>query len=174
MLVRLALIMFRIARIPSSSLRASLARRTYASSTVQLPTQAHGHLPTSQSPITSKLHFFNSVMEEGKQIPTYRILDGSGNVIEGAEPPEVRICAVVARRVLFIGRRWTKPWRDGCKHLFLSPYLEHAQRCPGMRIWLGYQSSTIYCTMYNGKGRFHSTCVFSHPVVVFCAEYTTR
>ena len=49
-----------------------------------------GHLPTSQSPITPKLQFFNSVMEEGKQIPTYRVLDGSGQVIEGAELPEVR------------------------------------------------------------------------------------
>lgn len=29
-------------------------------------------------------------MEEGKQIPTYRVLDGAGNVIEGAELPEVR------------------------------------------------------------------------------------
>ncbi|KAI0087055.1 branched-chain alpha-keto acid dehydrogenase E1-alpha subunit [Irpex rosettiformis] len=79
--------MSRIPRI-SASVRASLARRTYASSTVQLPNEAHGHLPTSQSPITSKLHFFNSVMEEGKQIPTYRVLDGSGKLLEGAEVPE--------------------------------------------------------------------------------------
>lgn len=81
--------MLRISRSPASA-GASLARRTYASSTVQLPNKAHGHLPTSQSPITSKLHFFNSVMEEGKQIPTYRVLDGSGQVLDGAELPEVR------------------------------------------------------------------------------------
>ena len=29
-------------------------------------------------------------MEEGKQIPTYRVLDGSGQVLDGAELPEVR------------------------------------------------------------------------------------
>lgn len=52
--------------------------------------EARGHLPHSQSPITSKLHFFNSVTEEGKQIPTYRVLDGVGQVLEGAEVPEVR------------------------------------------------------------------------------------
>lgn len=52
--------------------------------------EAQGHLPHSQSPITSKLHFFNSVTEEGKQIPTYRVLDGVGQVLEGAEVPEVR------------------------------------------------------------------------------------
>lgn len=81
--------MLRTPRI-SAAVKASLAYRTYASSTVQLPSKAHGHLPTSQSPITSKLHFFNSVMEEGKQIPTYRVLDGSGKVLDGAEIPEVR------------------------------------------------------------------------------------
>ncbi|KAI0338880.1 branched-chain alpha-keto acid dehydrogenase E1-alpha subunit [Trametopsis cervina] len=81
--------MFRISRISSPTLRAFLSRRTYASTTVQLPNEAHGHLPTSQSPITSKLHFFNSVMEEGKQIPTYRVLDGGGNILDGAEVPEL-------------------------------------------------------------------------------------
>ncbi|EKM51616.1 uncharacterized protein PHACADRAFT_212250 [Phanerochaete carnosa HHB-10118-sp] len=57
----------------------------------RLPTFAvsHGHLPTSQSPITPKLQFFNSVMEDGKQIPTYRVLDGTGKVIEGAQLPDI-------------------------------------------------------------------------------------
>lgn len=83
--------MFRLTRLSSSSplLRAYGALRTYASSTIQLPTETHGRLPTSQSPITPKLHFFNSVMEEGKQIPTYRVLDGTGHLLEGAELPEV-------------------------------------------------------------------------------------
>ncbi|KAF8500938.1 branched-chain alpha-keto acid dehydrogenase E1-alpha subunit [Russula emetica] len=51
--------------------------------------EGHGLLPTSQSPITSKPHFFNSVSTDGKQLPTYRIIDGVGNVIEGAELPEL-------------------------------------------------------------------------------------
>ncbi|KAI0061627.1 branched-chain alpha-keto acid dehydrogenase E1-alpha subunit [Artomyces pyxidatus] len=52
-------------------------------------TEGHGILPSTQSPITSKLHFFNSVTGDGKQIPTYRVLDGVGNLIEGAELPQI-------------------------------------------------------------------------------------
>ena len=51
--------------------------------------ETHGHLPTSQSPITPSLHFFNSVTPDGKQIPTYRVLDGTGHPLDGAEVPEV-------------------------------------------------------------------------------------
>ena len=108
--------MLRMPRI-STSVRASLARRTYASTTVQLPNKTHGHLPTSQSPITSTLHFFNSVMEEGKQIPTYRVLDGTGNLIDGAQLPEVslhRWNRGPTERLL-IGLRWTKLLREGAK-----------------------------------------------------------
>ncbi|KAH9002626.1 branched-chain alpha-keto acid dehydrogenase E1-alpha subunit [Lactarius hatsudake] len=46
-------------------------------------------LPNSQSLITPKPHFFNAVSTDGKQLPTYRIMDGVGNVIEGAELPEL-------------------------------------------------------------------------------------
>ncbi|KAI0269880.1 thiamine diphosphate-binding protein [Gloeopeniophorella convolvens] len=49
----------------------------------------HGLLPASQSPITPKPLFFNAVSTDGKSLPTYRILDGVGNVIEGAELPEL-------------------------------------------------------------------------------------
>ena len=66
------------------------ACRGLANVTPQLPEQSHGNLPSSQSPITPKMHFFNSVMEAGKQIPTYRIIDGTGQPLEGAEVPEVR------------------------------------------------------------------------------------
>ncbi|KAI3616294.1 branched-chain alpha-keto acid dehydrogenase e1-alpha subunit [Moniliophthora roreri] len=44
-------------------------------------------LPNTQSPIVSKLNFFNSVTPDGEQIPTYRILDGVGKPLEGAEVP---------------------------------------------------------------------------------------
>jgi 2-oxoisovalerate dehydrogenase E1 component alpha subunit len=54
--------------------------------------ESHGLLPTSQSPITPKPYFFNAVTADGKQLPTYRIIDGIGNVIEGAELPEVCPC----------------------------------------------------------------------------------
>lgn len=46
-------------------------------------------LPKSNSPIVSKLSFFNSVTGDGTQIPTYRVLDGSGKPLDGAELPEL-------------------------------------------------------------------------------------
>jgi len=48
-----------------------------------------GTLPTTQSPVVSKLSFFNSVTGDGSKIPTYRVLDGLGIPVEGAEVPEV-------------------------------------------------------------------------------------
>lgn len=48
-----------------------------------------GHLPNSKSPIVAKLKFFNSVTGSDELIPTYRVLDGVGKPIEGAEIPEV-------------------------------------------------------------------------------------
>ena len=61
--------------------------------------EGHGLLPTSQSPITPKPQFFNSVSTDGKLLPTYRIIDGVGNVIEGAELPEAcpGLCAPLFR-----------------------------------------------------------------------------
>ncbi|KAF8158173.1 branched-chain alpha-keto acid dehydrogenase E1-alpha subunit [Crassisporium funariophilum] len=47
------------------------------------------HLPTTQSPIVSKLHFFNSVTGNDTQIPTFRVLDGVGKPLEGAKIPEI-------------------------------------------------------------------------------------
>ncbi|KAF8645190.1 hypothetical protein AX16_008017 [Volvariella volvacea WC 439] len=45
-------------------------------------------LPESRSPIVPKLHFFNSVTGSDQQIPTFRVLDGVGKLIDGAELPE--------------------------------------------------------------------------------------
>lgn len=81
--------MFRISRLSTLALAGRSKCRKLATAAAQLPSQSLGHLPTSQSPITPKLQFFNSVMEDGKQIPTYRVLDGTGKVIEGAQLPEV-------------------------------------------------------------------------------------
>ncbi|KAH9997829.1 putative 2-oxoisovalerate dehydrogenase alpha subunit mitochondrial precursor [Russula vinacea] len=47
----------------------------YTTTPVSFP-ESHGVLPTSQSPITPKPHFFNAVSTDGKQLPTYRIIDG--------------------------------------------------------------------------------------------------
>jgi len=80
--------MIRAAR--SASFATSILRRGIAHTALHSPAQSQGHLPASQSPIVSKLHFFNSVTADGAQIPTYRILDGSGGPIDGAELPDVR------------------------------------------------------------------------------------
>lgn len=48
-----------------------------------------GIIPTTQSPVVSNLSFFNSVTGDGSKIPTYRVLDGLGTPVEGAEVPEV-------------------------------------------------------------------------------------
>lgn len=52
---------------------------------------ALGHLPATNSPIISNLNFFNSVTPNGEQIPTFRVLDGVGHPIDGAQVPEVRL-----------------------------------------------------------------------------------
>ena len=64
---------------------AALGRRGLASQTVS------ELLPSSQSPFTPRLNFFNSVTPDGSQIPTYRVLDGVGVPIQGAEVPQVRL-----------------------------------------------------------------------------------
>jgi 2-oxoisovalerate dehydrogenase E1 component alpha subunit len=79
--------MIRAAR--SLSMAPQLFRRGIANIPPHGPAQPLSYLPTSQSPIVSKLHFFNSVTADGAQIPTYRVLDGLGKLIDGAELPEV-------------------------------------------------------------------------------------
>jgi 2-oxoisovalerate dehydrogenase E1 component alpha subunit len=51
------------------------------------PTVDHGYLPNSSSPITTNLEFFDAVSD--KAIPAYRVLDGNGEILDGATVPEV-------------------------------------------------------------------------------------
>lgn len=51
-------------------------------------------LASSQSPITPELKFINSVTGGKGLIPTYRVLDGAGKPIDGAQVPDVRLCFV--------------------------------------------------------------------------------
>lgn len=46
----------------------------------------------------SKLAFFNSVTGDGSKIPSYRVLDGFGIPIEGAEVPEACVRSSVPNR----------------------------------------------------------------------------
>ncbi|KAJ3794515.1 branched-chain alpha-keto acid dehydrogenase E1-alpha subunit [Lentinula aff. detonsa] len=64
-----------------------------------LSTRSLGRLPNTQSPIVSKPHFFNSVTgDSNEQIPAFRLLDGTGVPIDGAELPELD--EAFARRLL--------------------------------------------------------------------------
>jgi hypothetical protein len=150
--------MLKLPRV-QATVKASLARRMYASTTVQLPKEAHGHLPTSQSPITSKLHFFNSVMEEGKQIPTYRVLDGTGKLIEGAHLPEVSLHIWHEGPIerLLTGLRWTKLLHGRCKFIRREHCVFLMAIFLGTKICRDFRLSTTSCIMFSDRGRSHFT-----------------
>lgn len=50
-----------------------------------------GYLPNSRSPLVPTLSFFNSVTGSDEKISTFRVLDGVGKPVDGAELPEVAI-----------------------------------------------------------------------------------
>ncbi|KAF5315209.1 hypothetical protein D9619_007092 [Psilocybe cf. subviscida] len=54
-------------------------------------------LPTTNSPIVAKLDFFNSVGGKDKPIPTYRLIDGNGRPLDGAELPDVRSSGIAKK-----------------------------------------------------------------------------
>ncbi|KIJ62617.1 hypothetical protein HYDPIDRAFT_30214 [Hydnomerulius pinastri MD-312] len=81
--------MLKALRSPHAFVKAPLRSRTLTTSAPKFPVKNEGVLPTSQSPVVAKLQFFNSVTGESGQIPTYRVLDGVGIPIEGAEVPEI-------------------------------------------------------------------------------------
>ncbi|KAG7443124.1 branched-chain alpha-keto acid dehydrogenase E1-alpha subunit [Guyanagaster necrorhizus] len=51
--------------------------------------QLRERLPRSQSPIVSRPAFFNSVTFDGQQIPTYRVLDGVGKLLDATFTIEI-------------------------------------------------------------------------------------
>ncbi|KAF9018538.1 branched-chain alpha-keto acid dehydrogenase E1-alpha subunit [Hymenopellis radicata] len=65
--------------------------------TARMSTRTPERLPNTQSPIIPNLKFFNSVTPDGEQIPTYRVLDGSGKILDGADA--VEIDEALARRI---------------------------------------------------------------------------
>ncbi|KAL4080723.1 thiamine diphosphate-binding protein [Scleroderma citrinum] len=63
--------------------------RTLSTAAPSFPVDDHDVLPTSRSPIVAKLQFFNSITGGNGQIPTYRVLDGVGVPVEGAQIPQI-------------------------------------------------------------------------------------
>lgn len=81
-MIRNSTIVQRLAGKATQKSHQSVASARYYALSVQ-------NLPKSSSPIVSKLDFFNSVTGKASLIPTYRVLDGSGKPLAGAELPEV-------------------------------------------------------------------------------------
>lgn len=75
--------LLRVVRNAAASRFAAPSRRAMSAN--------HGHLPSSESPITSNLSFINSVTPDGERIPTFRVLDGTGKVLNEATMPEVSV-----------------------------------------------------------------------------------
>lgn len=99
------------------SARGIQTSRVASSTTPVQPTTDVGYLPNSSSLITTDLQFFDSVSE--KAIPTYRVLDGNGNVLDGAQVPEVSrifyssLGPLVIDNILYI-YRLTKSLQESC------------------------------------------------------------
>ncbi|KAG8745322.1 hypothetical protein FRC10_008339 [Ceratobasidium sp. 414] len=84
----LALRLARRSQLPRQLVRAASSGANVTAATTPQPAR-HGYLPGDpSSAITTQMHFFNSVLESNS-IPTYRVLDGNGAVINGAEVPEM-------------------------------------------------------------------------------------
>jgi 2-oxoisovalerate dehydrogenase E1 component alpha subunit len=78
--------MFRPSRLP---LLLPSRARALATAAPKFPHTHQDAIPASTSPVCPKLQFFNSVTQGSVQIPTYRVLDGVGIPIQGAELPDI-------------------------------------------------------------------------------------
>jgi len=67
------------------SRRATVFNRLFSRSSIR----RLENLPTTNSQIVSELSFFNTVTGNDTQIPTFRVLDGVGNLLEGAVLPDI-------------------------------------------------------------------------------------
>ncbi|KAG8821420.1 hypothetical protein FRC19_007825 [Serendipita sp. 401] len=125
-------------RISSGIIRRTLRTSACVRSTpLKQPTVDHGYLPNSSSPITTSLEFFDSVTH--KSIPAYRVLDGNGEVLEGATVPEID--ETFARKLYLPFAPLTAP--------ILKLSLD-TRRCLSAPSW------TMSSIMYRDKGKYHS------------------
>jgi len=96
------------------------------------------HLPTTNSPIVSKLSFFNSVTGNDTQIPTFRVLDGVGKPLEGAVLPDVHVVLFSLKNILtYEMNRLISPLLGGYTKTWCS-----------CRLW------TMCFTMFNGRAKY--------------------
>ena len=85
----------------------------------------HGTLPTSESPITPEMKFFNSVTGGEGLIPTYRVLDGVGKPIDGATLPDVctfLCCMCIALTIAQVDELYARKLYE---HMQLLPTLDN-------------------------------------------------
>jgi len=106
--------MIRTLRTRSHFIISPIYRKRFSTTASVSVPERHGLLPTSQSPITPQPQFFSAVSSHGKQLPTYRIIDGVGDVIEGAELPEVSPSSAPFRTRIHSHSSLTNRWRGEC------------------------------------------------------------
>lgn len=110
-------------RRASSSLRPRFVHARASS------TRSLGRLPNSQASIVAKPFFFNSVTGEGGgQIPAFRILDGTGVPVDGAEVPEVATLGIPLNDFSNFVCSWTRRLLENCEpRIFAAIYLGNSQ-----------------------------------------------
>ena len=129
--------------------------------------ESYGLLPTSQSPITPKPHFFNAVSTAGNQLPAYRVIDGVGKVIEGAELPEVCLSAVTSSRSRSLLRcQLDEQLARGMFVLLAYPKGVSLKELIVTRTWSFFLSLTTYYIAFSVRARYPSMYVLrNYPVI---------
>ncbi|KAJ7195488.1 branched-chain alpha-keto acid dehydrogenase E1-alpha subunit [Mycena pura] len=103
-----------------------------------------GHLPNSTSPIVSTLSFFNSVTNATQdKIATFRVLDGVGRPVEGAQLPDV----------------WGLTHSTQIDEAFARRLYENMQLLPTL-------DSVLYNIQRQGKTSFHMTSYGEEATII--------
>jgi 2-oxoisovalerate dehydrogenase E1 component alpha subunit len=84
------------------------------------------NLPTTNSQIVSELSFFNSVTGNDTQIPTFRVLDGVGKLLEGAVLPDVGVVLSMQFSDFYFDPQIDEPFaRRMYENMMLLPTLDN-------------------------------------------------
>jgi 2-oxoisovalerate dehydrogenase E1 component alpha subunit len=115
-----------------------------------------GHLPNSRSPIVPTLSFFNSVTGSNEKIPTFRVLDGVGKPVDGAQLPEVRhgdyFCRSNSDNSIQIDEAFARKLYENMQLLpTLDTVLYNVQRQGKISFHVGFSSLVIYLCSRSDK-----------------------
>ncbi|KAG8214641.1 thiamine diphosphate-binding protein [Butyriboletus roseoflavus] len=122
--------------------------RAFATAPPKFPLK--DHLPASSSPVVPKLQFFNSVNQGSDQIPTYRVLDGVGTPIEGAELPHItpefarKLCVPMPALSLTIQREFAVSRYENMQLLpMMDNILYNVQRQGKISFYYGEEATIV-------------------------------